>query len=73
MTRASRVVRRGGSPDTQAASDTVGMSWMSACTAFHKWVGNLRQDDRICRMNLVYSVNRACIAKAVTDYKLSPL
>ena len=73
MTRASRVVRPGGSPDTQAALDTVGMSWMSAYIAFHEWVGNLRQDDRICGMNLVYSINRACIAKAVTDYNLSPL
>ena len=59
MTRASRVVRLGGSPDTQAAFDTVGMSWMSACIAFHERVGNLRQHDRICGMNLVYSVNRA--------------
>ena len=47
MTRASRVVRLGGSLDTQAAFDTVGMSWMSACIAFHERVGNLRQDDRI--------------------------
>jgi len=36
MTRASRVVRRGGSPDTQAALDTVGMSWTSACIACHE-------------------------------------
>jgi hypothetical protein len=34
MTRASQVVRRGGNPDTRAALDTAGMSWMSACIAF---------------------------------------
>jgi len=57
MTRASPVVRLGGSLDTQAALDTVGMSWMSAYIAFHERIGNLRQDDRIGGMNLVYSVN----------------
>ena len=57
MTRASPVVLLGGSPDTQAALDTVGMSWMSAYIAFHERIGNLRQDDRIGGMNLVYSVN----------------
>lgn len=73
ITRASRVVRLGGSPDTTSAIDSVGISWMRAIAAFHERLGNLRQDDRICGMNLVYSVNRACIAKAVTDYNLSPL
>jgi len=47
MTRALRLVRLGGSPDMQAAFDTVGMSWMSASIAFHERVGNLRQDDRV--------------------------
>ena len=36
MTRALQVVHRGGSLDTQAALDTVDMSWMSACIAFHE-------------------------------------
>ena len=72
ITPASRVVL-GGSPDTTSAIDSVGINWMSACIAFHERVGNLRQDDKICGMNLVNSVNRACIAKAVTDYNLSPL
>jgi len=73
MRRASRVVRLGGSPDTQAAFDTVGMSWMSAYIVFRERVGKFQHENRICGMNLVYSVNLACIAKAVTDYNLSPL
>ena len=72
MTRASRVVRLGGSPDTQAASDTVGMSWMSAYIAFHERVGNLRQDDRICGMKLVYSVNPAILSKTINGTPISP-
>ena len=63
MTRASRLVRPGGSPDTQAALDTVGMNWMNAYIAFHEQVGNFRQDDRICGRNLVYSVNPEILSK----------
>ena len=51
MTRASRVVRPGGSPDTQAALDTVGMSWTSASIACHEQVGILEERQIIGSMS----------------------
>lgn len=45
ITRASRVVRHGGNPDTTSAIDSVGISWMRAIAAFHERSSNLRQDD----------------------------
>lgn len=71
MTRASRVVRLGGSPDTAAAFDTVGMSWMSACTAFHELSINTRQNDRIAGSSCLFC-NPEILSKTInrTQYQL---